>query len=165
LKDLPAGWRAGFKAALVDPNLTSLRGELAVQTEIIGQLLRRLSDTEARPWGQAVEAFNDLKMATTSKDTDKFKAALAALEQVIRTGADAAASQKEIREELRAVMQERTRTAAAEWRRMADLNVLVTMEEALGLWRALLMAAKEIVTDQGQLRALQERTLKLLPPE
>jgi hypothetical protein len=164
-KDLPKEWRAGYQAALADPDLTSLRGELAVQTEMVAQLLRRLSAADVPAWGRAAETLADVKAAVASKDADRFRAALAAHEQVILAGADAAASQKEVREELLEAIGQKTRTAAAEWKRMAGLKTLVTVEQALLLWRALLTAAKEIVTDPVQLQRLQERALKLLPPD
>jgi hypothetical protein len=165
LKNLPREWQASYRAALADPELTSLRGELAVQGEMIAELLRQLSEGEAPPWGKAAEALAEFEAAVAGKDTERFRVSLAALRQVIHTGAGAAAQQAEMWDQLLAVIGQKTRTAAAEWKRMAGLKALVTVEQAMQLWRALLMAAREVVTDPDQLRRLQERALKLLPPD
>jgi hypothetical protein len=62
------------------------------------------------------------------------------------------------------VIAEKTKTAAAEWKRLADLNGVVEVEKALMFATALLVAAKEVIADKGALRKLQSRTLALLPP-
>jgi hypothetical protein len=161
LKCLPADLRDGFKRALADPELLSLKDETAVLTARIMQLMNKLSTTEAPPWGSAVEALNDLKLAGSDDEKER---ALAALENVIRTGADAAIAQERTWRELREVVQEKTRTAAAEWKRLHDLRALVTVADALGFAKAFLAAAREVITDQKVLAQLQQRTLHLLPP-
>jgi hypothetical protein len=66
--------------------------------------------------------------------------------------------------DLRDVILDRARVTAAEVRRLVTLQGVVTVEDAL-LWaRALLSAARKVVTDRDQLRRLQERALALLPP-
>jgi hypothetical protein len=166
LKDLPAAWRRGYKAAVSDPGLTSLKEELALLTVQISERLARLKDGGGDPpWSQAAETLAGLEAAVASGDADRFKAALAALEQVIRQGASSRRSRREARAELRELIQERTKVAAAESRRLAVLRCMVTVEQALQLWQALLMAAKEIVTDPDQLRRLQDRALQLLPSD
>jgi len=67
-------------------------------------------------------------------------------------------------EEIRAVIQEKTRTAAAEWKRMHDLQALVAADKALAFVGALLSAAREVIKDKDLLRELQEKTLRFLPP-
>jgi hypothetical protein len=67
--------------------------------------------------------------------------------------------------ELRAVVLEKAKLAAAEWRRLETLQGVVTVEQALLFARALLAAARETVKDPTVLRRLQERCLALLPPD
>jgi hypothetical protein len=160
LKHLPGNLRNAYKAALADPELLSLKDETALLTARAMQLLDNLNATEAPPWGRAVEALNDLKVAGSA---DAKQQALATLEKVIRTGANAAVAQERTWRELREVVQEKTRTAAAEWKRLHDLEALVTVEDALGFAKAFLTAAKEVVTDPGILKRLQEKTMYLLP--
>jgi hypothetical protein len=114
---------AGYRAALADPELLSLREEAALLTTRIMWLLNRLKDT---PPGPAYEA------AWT---------------------------------ELRQVIQDKAKVTAAEVRRLIKLQGVVTVEQALLFARALLTAAGEVVTDPDQLRRLQHRCLRLLPPD
>jgi hypothetical protein len=114
---------AGYKAALADPELLSLREEAALLTTRIMRLLNRLKET---PPGPAYE--------------------------VVWT-------------ELRDVIRDKAKVTAAEVRRLVTLGGVVTTEQALLFARALLTAAREVVTDRGQLRRLQHRCLQLLPPD
>jgi hypothetical protein len=165
LKRLPKDVGAAYKAALADPSLISLRDELALQESKIADLCGQLDREEAPPWGQAVEAFNDFKLAVASKDVERFRVALAALETIIRTGAGAAARQAEVWAELREVIQEKTRTVAVETKRLVDVKALVSVEDAMAFAKAFLVAARELILDRDLLARLQERTLKLLPAE
>jgi hypothetical protein len=164
LKHLPKELKGHYRDALADEQLLSLRDELGVLTARAMQLMGRLGQTEAPPWGRAVEALNDFKLAVGAKDADRFRTTLAALEDVIRMGAGAAQAHAEIWQELRAVIREKTRTAGAEWKRLNDLQGVVTVDKALGFAKALLEAAREVIQDRDLLRALQERTRRLLPP-
>jgi hypothetical protein len=65
--------------------------------------------------------------------------------------------------ELRELVQEKTRTASAEWRRLHYLQAVVTVEQALGFAKAFFAAAREVVTDHEMLERLQQRTMYLLP--
>jgi hypothetical protein len=164
LRHLPKELKGHYRDALADERLLSLRDELGVLTARAMQLMSRLGEAGAPPWGEAVEALNDFKLAMQAKDTPGMQAALAEMERVIRSGAGAAQAQQELWGEIREVIQEKTRTAAAEWRRMRDLQAVVTADKALAFVGALLSAAREVIQDRDLLRALQERTLRLLPP-
>jgi hypothetical protein len=154
---------AAFKAALADPDLGSLRGELALQTARVEDLLRQLSHEEGPAWSTLVLALDVLQLARTKGEP--VDAALASLDGLIRSGAACAQSRRAAWAEVRALMQEKTRTSAAESKRLADLQGVVRVEDAL-LWAgALLTAAREEVTDRDQLRRLQERALALLPDD
>jgi hypothetical protein len=122
LKNLPKELGAGYRAALADPELLSLREEAALLTVRIMWLLNRLKDTPPGPDYGAVWT------------------------------------------ELRDVIQDKAKVTAAEVRRLIKLQGVVTVEQALLFARALLTAAREVVTDRDQLRRLQEKALMLLPP-
>jgi hypothetical protein len=163
LKHLNGQMGAAFKEALADPDLGCLRGELALQTARVEDLLRQLSREEGPAWTTLVLALDVLQLARSKGEP--VDAALATLDQLIRSGAACAQSRRAAWAEVRALMQEKTRTSAAESKRLADLQGVVRVEDAL-LWaRALLTAAREEVTDRDQLRRLQERALALLPDD
>ena len=165
LKDLPAAWRKGYQSALSDPELTSLKEELAVLTAAIGERLARLKGGGEPPWEEAAKALDAFQAAITSKDAERFRITLAVLEGVVRGGAASRTCRQAARREVRELIQERTKVAEAEARRLAVLRCMVTVEEAFQLWQALLAAAKEVITDKAMLRRLQDRVLQLLPSD
>jgi hypothetical protein len=165
LKYLPTELKKAFKNALADPELTRLGDELALLTARASQLLERLAQTESPPWGKAVEALNDTKVARSEEDWER---AFGALEQVIRTGADAAASQELTWAELQQVIQEKTRVAAVEHKCEVDDQVLVRIDYATMLLRALLDCVYEVLNDltiprEKMLQVFNQKVLKLLP--
>jgi hypothetical protein len=164
LKLLPREIGSRYKACLDDPELVSLKEELALQKARIAELCGQLNTGPAPPWAEVNQAFAAFRAAQAAKDVDAMKASLAKVEQVIAAGMNTAARQAEVWEELLAVIQQKTRTAAAEWKRLGDLQGLLTVEDALAFAKCFIVAAREVVTDPDVLARLQERTLKLLPP-
>jgi len=158
LKHLPREMVRGYKAALADPDLTALDAELALLTARIGQLLERLSQAPAPPWGKAVEALNDVLTAEAADKDDK----LAELARIVRTGADAARSQEATGDALRELIAERTRTAAAEWKRKHDLNAFLPKAQAVALMFMVRQAVVEEVKDRKTLQRINDRLTVLL---
>jgi hypothetical protein len=154
--------RNGYLAALNDEQITSLRDELALQDTFIQERLEALAQTEAPPWGRAVESLNDL--CTALRKGEGIEAALSAHAQVVRTGADAAQSQDRIRAEVRQLIQERTRTASAEQKRLTDMGALIEVDKAFAFLSATLAALKEEVADRDTLLRVTRRIHTLLPP-
>src|SRR5262249_53940596 len=91
-------------------------------------------------------------------------AAVGALERVVEAGTDPAANQHRAWSELREIISERAKTVSVEARRLADLRDNVTIEQLLCFWTALIMAAKETITDQGMHSAFTPKALALMPP-
>jgi hypothetical protein len=69
-----------------------------------------------------------------------------------------------IRAEILDLIDQKTRTARAEWQRAKDLQAVVPVEQALLFLKAMLAAAQEVVTDSEQFRLLNARLLAFLPP-
>jgi hypothetical protein len=162
LKFLPKHLGPVFRAALSDPDLTCLKEELAVQSARIADLLDQVSRGDGPTWGSLVLAADAYQMAKSKgQDTG---AAADYLDALVRDGAACARTREATWAELRGLMQDKTKTAAAESKRLAVLNGYVTVEQALLFVTALLAAAKEVVADKVVLRALQEKMLLLLPP-
>jgi hypothetical protein len=150
---------AAYRKALNDQELVSLRHELAVTAAFIQRRFDELMAAEAPPWGDVVEAFNDYKVAP-----DEVKAAaLAKVEELIRTGAAAAAKEYGVRQEVRELMQEKGKLAAAEWKRLNDLRAVVPAEQAVMFAQSVVAAVLEIYGRDSRLGELQRRLTALAP--
>jgi hypothetical protein len=165
LKDLPRDLRKGYRAALGDPEIAALGSELALLEVRISGLLRKLSATEAPPWSAAVESLGDLAAAVAEGDVEAAREALARHAKVVRTGADAAASQAATWKSLMEAMAQKTKTAQAEARRLHDDAAFVRVDQAMALVQSMLVAARDVIHDHAVLAQLQQRLLVLLPPE
>jgi hypothetical protein len=150
---------AAYRKALNDQELVSLRHELAVTAAFIQRRFDELLQTEAPPWGQAVEALNDLQTAPENAK----EAALARLDQVIRTGQTAAAKERDVREEVRELMQEKGRLAQAEWKRLNDLRAVVPAEQAILFVNNIVGMIVEVYGRDERLATLQRRLAALAP--
>jgi hypothetical protein len=156
-RHIPKGLFNAYRKAKADPDLLSLRSEAAALVALEVKVYEEMDRTEAPPWGQAVEALNDYKCAQTD---DGKAAALANLENVVRTGADAAASYEATEAKLRALFQERAKLVAAESRRMHEMDQFLTKERAAELGMMVMLAVRNAVLDEatfarGQLAVLQ----------
>jgi hypothetical protein len=143
---VPKGILVAYREALRDPELVSMRRGLALLDGRTVELLKRMGETEAPPWGQAVEALNDFKTAQTD---ERRRLALENLETVIRTGANASASYDSTWHELREVIQERTKVATAESRRLHEADQVLTKEQAAALGYLVMQAVRAAVLDEA----------------
>ncbi len=159
MKQLPQ-LRKDYQAALADPALVALDGELALLTVRAGELLERLGKAVPPPWEEARKLVGML--CSTEQGPDQ-QLLLGELRQLVGTGADAIKVGEQAWAELRQIVQERTRTAAAEWKRLNDIEGLVTVEQCLLFIQGFMMAAKETVTDPKMLQAFQRKVVGLLP--
>jgi hypothetical protein len=159
LKDMPQELKAAYTTSRKDEELLSLRDELAVQTALIQKRLADLKAKQLPPWETVVERLNDLKVAAAEDKAERF----AALELAIRTGYDAYQGEREIIEDIRALLLERGRLAAIEHHREVDLQTMVPVEIAYAFLARIMAAIKETVTDQDTFRRLNQRVTQLLP--
>jgi hypothetical protein len=159
LRDVPQELKAAYSASRKDEELLSLRDELAVQTALIQKRLADLKARQLPPWETVVERLNDLKVAAAEDKPARF----AALELAIRTGYDAYQGEREIIEDIREMLQERSRLAAVEHRREVDLQTMVPVEIAYAILARIMAAIKETVTDQDTFKRLNQRVIQLLP--
>jgi hypothetical protein len=158
VKQLTGDIRKHYRAALADPKLLELRSELALLTVRAEQLLERLS-VQPPAWDAAAVAVQRLQLALGEEDRE---AALADLIHIVQEGAGAMAVHESVWAELRELIGERTRTAAAEWRRMTDLDAVLTLGQARLLTEALLGAVRSVVTDPRQLQAVGRAVERVL---
>lgn len=159
LKDLPNSLRAGYKAALADESLLSLRDELAVLETRARELLRGMEARPPPPWVEMQLLAKQLQ----SDDPATKQQAVEAILLLSEKGATAARTYETHWAKLLDVIDRKTKVAAAEWRRMTELSAVVTVDEALTLVKAFMVAARDTVTDAAMLQAFQRRVTALLP--
>lgn len=150
--------RDDFDDALGDRELSELRGELALLTARIAELLGELGSGPP-PWEEVQILWR--RVAEVGGDTGPLVAELDAL---IAGGAAAARDQRAVWREVRELVQEKTKTASAEWRRMHDLQGLVQLDKVMDMWRGMLGAVKLNVTNPTTLRAIVVDMMRLMPP-
>jgi hypothetical protein len=159
---LPRGLRGAYERAASDAELLSLKDDIALIEARQCQLLRRLGDNPPPPYAEMLKVLDTLER---SDDPAEREAGLAELREMLVSGRESARVEESVWSELSALIDQKTRTAKAEWRRTAELGGVVTVEQAMVFVKSLLAAARECVTDQGTLRRLNARVLDLLPPE
>jgi hypothetical protein len=157
-KYVPKTLRRDHERLLQDRDLTELREELGLLTLRIAKLVGKLEDT-APSW-EAVRA-KWQEAATTEGDVTT---ALEELDTMIEAGVVAAHNQRVVWKELRRLIQEKTKTARAEWSRLRDLQGLIPLERVMGMWHGVLEAIRANVTDQTLLRAITRDVLRYMPP-
>jgi hypothetical protein len=155
-KYLPKGLKTTYDAALVDPQLTSLRKTLAMMQAREVELIQQMSKAKGPPWGMVVEYWNDCILAARSKNKESRKVAARKLNDAIRKGFEAKGSYEAIWKELRQLYQERTKTACAEHQRLADLNALIPVEDVLSVMVAFLSRIRNHVSDRKILQRIQQ---------
>jgi hypothetical protein len=150
-KYLPKGIRSSYERAIGDPTLLSLHDDLALLEVRQVELMKRLSQAPP-PWGEALELYN--RAAGAGSDQQQ-TALLEQLGALLLEGAKAASAQEQAWAELRELVQEKARTAAAEVRQLVELGQTLTTEQALMLVKQLSQAVRENVKDPQVLRAIQ----------
>jgi len=160
-RHLPKEIGEHYQAALHDEQLVSLREQLALLEARMLEVAGKLKETKIPPWEEALAALEKLLQAEKGEDTEN---ALADLQRLMREGVDAGRFQQFVWREIRELVQEKTKTAAAEWKRLSELQGLVTVEQALSFAKAFFVAAKNIGLDPELLKQLERETIHLLPP-
>lgn len=158
-KVLPAGLKRKYAEALADPELLSARTEVALLQVRISELAKRLHSGESGTlWAQFKEGFAEFKAAMSAGDKDRIGATLTRLGGLISRGADDEAAWHE----LAAAIEDKTRIAAREWRRLADLKQLITVERAMVLLTTFAESVRFHVQDTRTLTLIQRDLTKLL---
>lgn len=144
-KHLPARLAGRYLEALEDPELLSTRAEIALVEARLAELLGRLTTGESgAAWRAAADALTLLEVALAG-DGKGVSGALAHLRTIIAAGVGEAATWRE----LYAVLDQRTRLAESERRRLVEAHQVITVERALLLVSALSEVVRRHVTDRN----------------
>jgi len=147
-KHLPSRLAARYGEALSDPELLSTRAEIAVVEARVAELLERLTTGESgAAWRAAASAL--VLVEKVLADGGDPGPALAELRTIIAAGVGEAATWRE----LYAVLDQRTRLAESERRRLVEAHQVITVERAL----LLVSALSEVVRRNVEDRAVRNR--------
>lgn len=157
-KFLPARLRERYEEAADDPQILSNREDVALLQARITELTQRLYTGEAdRVWVDLRRHMRDFDRLTReaeahAPDTERGSAlraqaneALAEARRLVNVGA----TEAETWRELTKALNEKTRLARTEWKRLVDLRQLITVEQALAFASQLLNAVVRHVDDPG----------------
>jgi hypothetical protein len=137
---LPVRLAARYREALEDPELSSLRDEIAVAQVRLEELLSRLEEgSDSLPWQKALRLVEQAK----AKDGAAQQKALADLEALLQRGATEADTWGEVRTGLETLR----RLKETEHERLSALGQFVTVAQLNVLIGTLLIAIRDHVED------------------
>jgi hypothetical protein len=159
---LPKHLKRDYRLAIKDPELLSLRSQVALLASREMELTRDLAATEGPPWEQVVGALVDVENVMAAGDQDQSKVALSELAKIVREGADQGGRYATVWAELRQVILERTKVAQAEHKRMELVGGYVAVQDLMAVLMGLLEAVRQHVTDMRARQAIQNRFNELI---
>lgn len=155
---MPKGLRADYERLRTDVDLTKLDEELGLLTLRIGGLLETL-ESSAPAWEAILAEWSGLSQKAGGNLGPEFDG----LRKLVCEGAAKAVVEQQTWSEIRQLIQEKTRTAAAEWSRLRDLQGLVKLDMVLTMWRGMLEAIKANVADPVLLKTIIGAVLQYMP--
>lgn len=162
---LPAGLKERYEQAISDEELVSLRDELGMMDVRLAELAQRLQGGEAgQLWGDLRAAEAAFTRAMEAGDTGNAGQAMKRISELIRRGGPAEGQW----EELLDLIQKKARVAQAEWKRLSDLQQVLTAEQAQAMLAhiqyVILEHVKDVPTLQALSRAFRDLSAGRAPP-
>lgn len=142
-KYLPKDLIARFEAALADPSLISMKQDLALLHLRIEELIQRLSTGEhGTIWSDLKYWYDRFLVAMRKGEQEDAGIAIHQLGQVIEKGVSVEAAWSELFDSI----ERKTVVAGREWKRMADLQHLMSAEEAMALVTSIMASVRTHVS-------------------
>jgi hypothetical protein len=134
-----------------DPELLSLREDVALVTDRIGELLDQVHSGESgAAWRLLARHWKEFRRFRAAGNVPKMQEALELLAEPLEQGI----ADHNAWEELGLQLDRRARLAEQEQRRLEKMQATLTVEEAMGLLRTVLDVLRRHVTDQATLDAI-----------
>ncbi len=150
-KCVPVRLAAHYRDAATDPELLSLRHDLALTDARIIDLLKRVDTGEAgATWRDAQAAMARVRLAQEKGDIEGMQAALAHVEQVITRGSGDYAAW----EEISGLIEQRRRLADSEHRRLTTAHEMLSAESAMSLLAQVVDTLQRHIPDKSVLGAI-----------
>ncbi len=159
-KDLPTNLRGMYDDAYNDPELTSLRADLALYAVHAGERIKRLSTGEnANLWHSLQSQWNAY---TSDKSNEQQQAyALQRIGELIESGAEVERAWMD----LYVTLEQRRKTAESEHKREVALKTMVSAEELAVFMARFTTEVVRIVSDPKERAALGEVVIELMGKE
>lgn len=165
-KDVPARLLERMLEAIDDPELTSLRTELALLDARMGEILGSLSE---RGHSEALAALSgavvSLERVSAAPDMDNREEALEKAVLKARAAVDDMRAEKQAWVEIYQLVDRRRRTAGVELKREEFLEHTMQHQQALWFFQQLLAAIHEIIPDQAVKERLAIKISKIMNRE
>lgn len=155
---LPKGLRERYDAAMADPELFDLRGDIGL---LAARLIDRLTDMDAAEselWKELVGSVEQLDKARTAGDMEQFGKIVLDMRRQIRQGAESRAAWNEVR----SLIRDRKDLIESERKRMVEMHQMVSVERFFVLIDAIIFAIRQHVTDQTALQKISTEVSQLL---
>jgi hypothetical protein len=150
-KDLPANLAADYQRSLGDPDLVSLRQELALVDLFNTQDVRKLYKLEdPAAWGLASELFRELESASQRGELEAVTFYMDRLRGVLRKGLRA----ENLKDRIVARFDVRRKLSDSERRTLIDLKLVLTVERQMALLGAVAALIAENVKDPDERKAI-----------
>ena len=150
-KFLPSRLFAQYRTAANDPELLSLRRDIALLDARILDLLPRVDTGEAgQLWRAAQAAMAKLRLELAKHDMGGMMLALAQVERLIGQGASDYAAWREIG----ALIEQRRKLCESEQKRVTMVAEVLTTEQAMALLTRVAAVIQRHVTDRQALNAI-----------
>jgi hypothetical protein len=158
-RSLPAGLAEAYARSRADPDLISLRDEIAVVDARLSALFNDLP-AGAPDWAALQTAWDSMVRAQGANDTMTATAHRAACQALMNEGSRGASLWAEVY----AVLDLRRRLADSERRRLEALCANIPADRVLTLVAALATSVRTHVTDPEALQAISDDFERALPP-
>jgi hypothetical protein len=145
-KVVPRGLRQAYEEAARDPELLSLRRDLALLQAFEVELLKRLSEGPP-PRGRLVKAYK--RVLAAGNDAAEQQAALAELGALLAGGEAAKEDYERTWRRLRKLFQEKAQVVLVEARRLHNLDQYLTKEQAAALGHLVMCYLRDAVLDEA----------------
>jgi hypothetical protein len=154
-KSMPRGLEEKFEEAQRDPDLLSARADAALLEARSRELLERLST------GESGQLWDDLHSTLTRFEenggTDP-AALVKSLKQIVERGRADEATWRQLHE----VIEQKTKVAASEWKRLVDMKQVITAEKAMAFSMHLLEVVMKYVPEPDRRKQIAGEVRSLM---
>lgn len=156
--DLPTQVAARYESALSDPNLLSVRDDIALLQAAIADVMNEIKVAESRPDYDAIlESVEEIAGNWAAWDWTRMNAEMAKLRGLIVNKQSQRGAMREIRD----LIKEKADLISRENRMLVDREQMITVEQFLMAMRAMGAAVRRLVDDPRVLRSIDTEFRRL----
>lgn len=161
-KYLPSHLKSDYEAAVSDPELLSLRDDVALYESMQKEQVRRMEQVKFPPWGEVSVMLSEVEELLREGDDGAKERGLAALRELVGRGTDAARAYEGAQRQWRQLSDEKAKTARVEFSRLEALNGVLPVTEVMGVIVGLLTFIREEVKDPASRQRIQNHWNRLV---